>query len=482
MKVKIHFLAVLLLCAMTVFPQSKRETRAVWLAVNHNLDWPQKPARSQSDIENLKAALDRLLDRLQEAHINAVFFQTRIRGSVAYISDIEPLSEFIADQKSKVRFDALQYAIDGCHKRNMELHAWFVVYPLGKNPSNSLARSQMTKKFKNEYYLDPGHPQTTPYLLRIINELVSKYDIDGLHFDYIRYPDGSAAFPDSDLFGVYGKKLSLADWRRENINSFVSKAFDEVKLLKPWVAVSSSVVGMYDFIEGESSRHWTALHSVFQDPVEWIKRGKHDFIVPMLYNRDKMFFPFAADWIKRVGADRIVGGLGVYMIEESGWNADVIAEQIEFLRKNDVAGVSLFRTRNLTGNSKGIFTRIAKTDFRTPALPPALVAHLDDIQPPVPEKFMAEAKNEFLYLSWKKPLVENDNSLTYNVYRSAYTPVDTSNPRNLIATRLPIEGCKIRIDNSKETVYYYTVTAFDRFRNESVACGDAMFITGDFEK
>jgi uncharacterized lipoprotein YddW (UPF0748 family) len=479
MNVKIICLIVLLFSGLPVSAQTGSEIRAVWLTVNHNLDWPQSPIKSMIDLETSKESLDLMLDKLKTANINVVFFQTRIRGCVVYPSEIEPFAENLRSRYSPVEFDALQYAIEACHRRGMELHAWFVVYPLGQKPPSTLENSAMVTKYNKGFYLNPGHPQTTTYLVKLISELVSNYDIDGLHFDYIRYPEGSARFPDADLHKRYAHGQSLAAWRRENINNFVHKAFDEVKRQKPWIAVSSSVAGMYDFIPGNGSRHWTALHSVFQDPVEWIESGKHDFIVPMLYNRDRLFFPFVEDWIKRVGAERIIGGLGLYMVEESGWNPEVVAEQIDFLRQNDAAGSALFRARNLTDNPRGAYTLISSKSYPDPTLPPPLPDRRGK-KPATPENFVALARNNYLFLTWDSP--DNTEPLSYNIYRSETTPVDINNPKNLLAVKMKGEGCKIRIDNSLETVYYYTVTAFDRYRSESIACEDVIFVTGDFEK
>ncbi|MDR1372464.1 MAG: family 10 glycosylhydrolase [Dysgonamonadaceae bacterium] len=463
--------------------QPKQEMRAVWLTVNHNLDWPRTVANSKLEIEQQKDALNTILDKLQEVNINLVFFQTRIRGTVIYKSITEPFTTLIKSKSCRTEFDALAYAIEGCHKRGMELHAWFVVYPLGpnnKNLSKMLLQSDIVKKFKNDYYINPGNPKTVPYLVGLIKELVSEYDIDGVHFDYIRYPDGATKFPDSREYQCYGDGKSLDSWRRENINQFVYAAYDAVKALKPYVAVSSSVVGMYNRLPEVNRKHWTAYHSVYQDPVDWIKKGKHDFIVPMLYNRNELFFPFVEDWKKRCHGSSIVPGLGLYMVKESGWDADVITEQIRYLRKNKIDGYAFFRVRNLTENNE--FYKILKSEyFYEPALLPVLSKN-NVSKPQPPTDIYAEKQNDYLYLSWAKPDNTNDKKLFYNLYRSETFPIDIENPRNMIAVKLKKENCKIRIDNSKETVYYYAVTAYDRFHNESKISESAMFVTSEFEK
>lgn len=483
MKTKFLFLlAGFVLTCSFAEAQPKREVRAVWLTVNHNLDWPQKPASTPTEIRQQKADLDRMLDRMKKANINLVFFQTRIRGNVVYHSKIEPYTELIKSKSCPSDFDALEYAIQACHKRGMEIHAWFVVYPLGKNNSRisrDLSKSGAVIKYKNEYYINPGHPKTTPYLVKLLREMTENYDIDGVHFDYIRYPDGAAAFPDSEEYKRYGKGESLEVWRRKNINSFVYEAYNAVKAIKPQVAVSSSVVGMYDFLPDVSKKHWTALHSVYQDPADWVQKGKHDFIVPMLYNRDKMFFPFVKDWILRCGRDRIIPGLGIYMIREAGWKADVITAQIDSLRNIGINGCAFFRAQNFIENLDGIYDSICAEYFFNPSLLPVFNPAKVNL-PLTPDNFSVTGAGDYLLISWNKP--DSGQPLTYNIYRSDSPQVDINNPANLIEARLTATDYRIPINNKEESVYYYTVTSCDRFHNESMPCGSEIFVYGNLIK
>jgi uncharacterized lipoprotein YddW (UPF0748 family) len=465
--------------------QPKQEIRAVWLTVNYALDWPDNPVRTYSDIQQQQESLDRILDQLKEAHINLVFFQTRIRGNVIYPSKIEPFSEIVKSAYSPVNYDPLAYAVEACHKRGMEFHAWFVVYPLGKNKaclSSTLMNNGSVKKFKDDLYLDPGDPKTNSYLVKLIEEIVSGYDIDGIHLDYIRYPDKSEKFPDNDLYKRYGKGETIANWRRGNINRFVYAAYDAVKTLKPWVQVSSSVVGMYDKISGNDNRHWTAYHSVYQDPADWLKKEKHDFLVPMMYYSGKLFFPFVKDWMDRSAGRYIAPGLGLYRMDksESDWDTDILIEQIRYLRENNVCGNALFRTRYLTDNKKGIYDEITREFYTAPALLPPL-PWLSKQTPDAPEGIYSRKADNYVFLTWDK-LEQTEETVFYNLYRSETFPVDTDNPQNLLAVRLRNNTCKIPIDNRIETGYYYAVTCYDRYHNESKACYPVFFVTGDFEK
>ena len=154
--------------------------------------------------------------------------------------------------------------------------------------------------------MDPGVPETADYILSLVKEIVNGYDIDGIHFDYIRYPEEAKKFPDKALYNKSGKKKSLADWRRENINRMVYRIYDWVKQTKPWVQVSSSPLGKYNRIERVPNAGWTAYESVFQDPKMWMQQGKQDMIVPMMYYLHKNFFPFVDNWVDNCNGRLVV--------------------------------------------------------------------------------------------------------------------------------------------------------------------------------
>ncbi|MDR0732793.1 MAG: family 10 glycosylhydrolase [Dysgonamonadaceae bacterium] len=479
--------------------QPKREIRGVWITVNYALDWPKHPLHSRADIERQKEDLDRMLDKLKNAGINMVFIQTRLRGNVIYPSKIEPTNEYFDKKYASLKYDPLAYAINACRQRGMECHAWMVVYPVGSAVRKKRRRGQkttrsilaipdrykeMAKSFKGALYLDPGHPKTTDYLVGLVKEVVAEYDIDGIHFDYVRYPDSAGQFPDADTYRRYGNGEDKADWRRENINRFVYEAYDAVKSLKPWVQVSSSVIAMYDKIPGVERRHWTALHSVYQDPADWIQKGKHDFIVPMMYYADDFFFPFVDDWMARCNERFVVPGLGLYQMEanEFGWKPEVLLEQIRYSRDRQTHGNVFFRARHLLENRKGIYDEISSGFYSTPAILPALT-WLSGSFPETPKQIYARKNRNSLLLEWDKVPTDTGNIVFYNIYRSEIFPVDIENPRNLAAVRLENNFCELPISTgSEETGYYYVVTSYDRYHNESAASEPVYFVGETVDK
>ena len=110
----------------------KHEVRAAWITAVYGLDWPRTKATTPAGIRRQKEELIDILDRLKEANFNTVLFQTRTRGDVLYRSDIEPFNSILTGKTGgDPGYDPLAFAIEECHKRGMECHAWMVTVPLG---------------------------------------------------------------------------------------------------------------------------------------------------------------------------------------------------------------------------------------------------------------------------------------------------------------------------------------------------------------
>jgi len=479
---------LLFFCISQLLPaQPKIEIRAVWLTVNFGYDWPKKPFQNENDIEEQKNELNRILDQLQEIHINMVFLQTRIRGNAIYPSKIEQRCEYVKSINATADYDPLLYAIEACHQRGMECHAWFVVYPLGLESKNKMLNrrfpSNLVKTLDKYQYLDPGNPQTDVYLLSLIKEIVLNYDIDGIHLDYNRYPDNPAGFPDQDTYLQYGNGKNKANWRRENINRFVYAMYDTIKALKPWVQISSAVVGMYKDIQGSKQGYWTAYSSVYQDPVDWLEKGKLDFIVPMTYYSGKLFYPAVRDWLSMETDRFIIPGLGVFRMteEKSMLDASILYDEIAFSRKVKTQGNAFFRVAHLLDDSNDFKKGLYSQFYPTPALLPPLT-WLSQTVPNAPSSLSAHVDGSFLCLDWNKVYEKNNQPVFYNLYRSKTLPVNTEDPENLVTIRLTTNHFQLPIDKRTESGYYYAVTGFDRYHNESEVSNSIYYATGHYEK
>ena len=185
-----------LLCAVThLLANNKHEVRAVWVTTIGGLDWPRSYAQSTHSIEKQKTELRDMLDRLKLANINTILLQTRVRATTIYPSDIEPWDGCMSGFPGKSPgYDPLAFAIEECHRRGMELHAWVVCIPIGKWNNYGCRelrkrRPDLVKRIGDEGFVDPEKKASADYIAQICEEITRKYDIDGIHLDYIRYPE-----------------------------------------------------------------------------------------------------------------------------------------------------------------------------------------------------------------------------------------------------------------------------------------------------
>ena len=159
----------------------KYEVRAAWVTAVYGLDWPRTRATTPESIRKQKAELIEILDRLKDANFNTVLFQTRTRGDVLYRSKIEPFNSILTGKTGgDPGYAPLAFAVEECHKRGMECHAWMVAIPLGNrkhvanlgNTSVTKQKSAICVPYKREYFLNPGNPQTKEYLMSLVREVV----------------------------------------------------------------------------------------------------------------------------------------------------------------------------------------------------------------------------------------------------------------------------------------------------------------------
>ena len=466
------FISLLFITIKTA-AQPKHEIRATWITTLGGMDWPRNKATNANGIRLQQQELRDILDQLKEANFNTVMLQTRLRGDLIYPSVIETFPESLTGKTGRnPGYDPLAFAIEECHKRGMELHAWIVTIPVGNHRQinllgkHSVVRKnrKICKQYQGSWYLDPGHPRTADYLAGIVRELVSRYDVDGVHFDYIRYPENARRFPDKDTYRKYGKGKDLKQWRRENITAIARRLHAEVKQLKPWVKVSSSPVGKLKDTNRYSSLGWNAYETVYQDAQGWLKEGIHDALFPMMYFKDNHFYPFALDWKENDHGRWVVPGLGIYFLSpsEQDWPIDEISRQLHFTRQADLAGHAYFRNRFLLDNVKGIFDELKNDFYTTPALVPPMTWQ-DSIAPTAPtEPFYELQTNGEVKLAWSASKDNHDLPVVYHLYASSNYPVDTNNANNLLATYL--KGNQITLPDGEG---YFAVTAADRYGNES---------------
>lgn len=447
--------------AVARLPMPKHEVRAVWLTTIGGLDWPHSYARSECSARVQQQELCETLDRLKAANVNTVLLQTRIRGTVIYPSLYEPWDGCLSGIPGiSPGYDALRFAIDECHRRGMELHAWVVTIPVGKWNATGCKKLRdrhpsIIRRIGDEGYMNPEHPATAEYLAGICREITENYDIDGIHLDYIRYPE------------TWNLRVSRDEGRR-NITRIVRRIHNDVKALKPWVKVSCSPVGKYDDLTRYWSHGWNARTKVCQDAQEWLREGIMDELFPMMYFRGDQFYPFALDWKENANGRIIAAGLGIYFMspKEMNWDADEIKRQMYVLRQYGM-GHAYFRSKFFTDNLKGIYDFAAVEADPYPALVPPMTWQ-SAVCPLPPSHLDVRRTDEGDLLIWNGARdLSGGPYLIYNVYSSDTWPIDISDARNLIATRYRGQTLLAGRKKNDNTPRYYSVTAMDRYGNES---------------
>ncbi len=433
----------------------KREVRAVWLTTLSGLDWPKtRTGGSQKAVEMQQRELTDILDKLQQGGVNTVLIQARTRASVIYPSQYEPWEGCLSGKAGVAPgYDPLKFAIDECHKRGMEAHAWVVTIPVGKwnSPGCKALRKKypsLVKKIGDEGFMNPESQKTGDILADICGEITDGYDVDGIHLDYIRYPEK-------------WKGKVTKERGREYITDIVKKINLRVKSRKPWVKLSCSPIGKYSDLPRQSSRGWNAYTRVMQDAQKWLKEGLMDMLFPMMYFRDENFYPFALDWMENSYERLIVPGLGIYFMSpsEGDWSLEDITREMHVARQHGM-GHAYFRSRFFTDNVKGLYNFASEEFDNIPALVPPMTWESDKM-PTAPDHIEADSLSNTL--SWSGAEDKSGaGSLTYNIYSSRKYPVDTDNPANLMSVRNSNTSIKVPLDGR-----YYAVTAMDRYGNES---------------
>ena len=436
----------------------KREVRAVWLTTIGGLDWPHSYAQNELMAGRQKQELCDILDKLQRAGINTVLFQARVRGTVVYPSQLEPWDGCLSGVPGKAPgYDPLAFAIDECHKRGMELHAWVVTIPLGK--WNALGCKTLRNKYPHlikrigeEGYMDPENTATATYLANFCKEITDRYDVDGIHLDYIRYPETW--------------KINIAhDAARRNITTIVRAIGEKVKASKPWVKYSCSPIGKFSDLSRFASNGWNAYAKVCQDAQGWLRDGLMDALFPMMYFQGNHFFPFAIDWAEQSYGRMLVPGLGIYFMSpsEKNWSLDVITREMQVARQYGM-GHAYFRSKFFTDNLKGIYTYAQRVFTPTLALPPAMTWENNKLPAPPSDLNTSEEQGKAI-ISWRGGRSANNSPyILYNVYASTSYPVDVTDARNLIAMRYAKNRIVVSPRNAQ---MYFAVTSIDRYGNES---------------
>ena len=365
---------ILSLCTLSVLPAAAAGAdddgamRGVWVSSVYNLDYPSVQT---TDAAALRREADAILDDCARWGINTVFLQVRPTSDALYDSDIFPWSRYLTGSQGTApanNFDPLDYWIDGAHDRGIELHAWINPYRITRagatdwddvSPDNPAAEHpEWVIEYGGNYYYDPGLPAVREMVIEGAVEIARNYDVDGIHLDDYFYP--GTDFNDDATYARYGGGLSLADWRRDNVNQLVEGLHDELAKYDVTFGISPSGIWANQSTDPRGSATAGSEHYVksYADSLCWIENGWIDYIVPQIYweiGHSLADFATLADWWQNAvnGSDvTLYIGMPAYRCTDatSGvWTtSDPLFQNLDYLAQHDLSeGCVYFRYGSL---------------------------------------------------------------------------------------------------------------------------------------
>lgn len=405
-------LAVAILCAAAPapaappIPATPRDYRAAWCATVSNIDWPPVAGTSATNVAQQKARLIQHLDAMAAANMNAMYLQVRPACDAMYASNIEPWSQWLTgSQYTAATYDPLAFAITEAHKRGIELHAWVNPYRAAidqnsatKSPKHVMrARPDLCvgyfdgKTYKT--YMDPGKEDTIDWIVNVIADMVTNYDLDGVVFDDYFYP--GTDFNDTATYNAYvsgGGKLSKDNWRRSNVDTLIQRCYTTIHGIRQSCQFEVGPFGIWqpNNPPGISGANYYSTH--YCDTRKWLQNGWVDSLSPQLYwTLDSPGQPFGAliDWWVAQNPNRhVMASTADYRVGSSSANwgdktASEIVNQVNRTHQAGGVGNVHYSIRWLTDNPAGVMTALMAGPYAKPALRPAST-WLDNTPPPTP--------------------------------------------------------------------------------------------------
>lgn len=363
----------------------KKELRGVWMATVWGLDWP----RGDYNAETQKAKYIEYMNLFANNNINAVFVQVRGMADSYYESPYEPWSKYITGVAGKKPdYDVLRFMIDEAHKRGISFHAWLNPYRIAtraKKTDNfpdldAKIPVALTRDYSNIRVYNPALPEVRQRINNIVKDLITKYDVDGVHLDDYFYPDLPAdeSLNDSVEFKAHVKKntkgeyeMSLADFRRNNVNLAIKGIHDVIQATRPEVVFSISPAGNND----------NNYNHLYADVLKWSREGWAEAIIPQLYSpmgSGKTNFNHRLHWWAQFTYNNaLFVGYGIYRFDPASTEASYqtsedLAKQFAFastMRK--VQGSVLYSALNMLENKTDIMA-VLREVYKNPAVLPYL--------------------------------------------------------------------------------------------------------------
>jgi uncharacterized lipoprotein YddW (UPF0748 family) len=374
--------------------QPKYEFRGVWIATVNNIDWP----RRGSGTAEQKDDFIRILDMHKRNGMNAVIVQVRAAADAFYPSKFEPWSEWLTGRQGLAPspfYDPLQFMITEAHKRGMEFHAWLNPYRANFNiNTSSIAPNHITRThpewfltYGDKKYFDPSNSEARAFVVKVVRDIVSRYDIDAIHMDDYFYPYRIAGkeFPDENSYRRSASPLKKDDWRRANVDSIIYALNIAIRQERNKCKFGISPFSVWrnkkDDPEGSDSKAGqTNYDDLYADILLWLREGWIDYVAPQIYfeiGHDKVAFEKMIDWWSKHSYGRqLYIGIGIYKAggKDKSWNdPDELPNQIKLLRQYpNIQGSIFYNSSAFNRNPNGWNDSLRNNYYHSPALIPPM--------------------------------------------------------------------------------------------------------------
>lgn len=356
--------------------------RGAWIATVANIDWPSEAAIGDSVAQQHEMTF--LLDSLHSLGLNAIIFQVRPTADALYRSSFEPSSHWLTGtQGSSLTWDPLEWTIEEAHKRQMEVHVWLNPYRvnLAKTDTTVICEDHIWKKhrewfweYNKQWYFDPGLDVTREWICTIVQDIISRYDIQAIHMDdyFYPYPVGKKQLPDAETFARYPRGFTdIREWRRNNVNMAIQEISATIRECKDSVEFGISPFGVWrnanvDSTGSATTAGITNYDDLYADIRLWIKKGWIDYVLPQLYweigKKAADYEVLAHWWANEVRGTncKLYIGMAPYRLEgakkDTPWGqGNEIGRQMTLNRTiPEITGECFYSTRPLLRNPRGV--------------------------------------------------------------------------------------------------------------------------------
>jgi len=505
---KIFLFVTLLFSSLFSFSQPKYEFRAVWVATVDNIDWP---SAGNYSTELQKAEFIRQLDMHQRNGMNAVIVQVRPACDAFFPSDIEPWSQWLTGKQGKAPvpfYDPLEFMISETHKRGMEFHAWCnpyrAIFQLGHyttvitkhgkhkrrktvwHNGSSISPNHISKlhpdwilNYGETGYLDPGNKEVQLYVNGVIRDMLSRYDIDAIHFDDYFYPYriGGVEFPDNASYLKYGQGMDKEAWRRSNVDSVILMLHRTIRDVKKNCKFGISPFGVWrnfskDSLGSDTRAGQTNYDDLYADIRLWMKNGWIDYVVPQLYwefEHKNAPFGILLNWWSKNHFDRpCYIGLGFYRAGSNEYWRDrnQLPRQLHAIRDlPDVGGEVYFSSTSFFKNPFGWNDTLREHFYNYPALIQPM-PWIDSVRPSIPVVRVISQNDSLSFLFGAGNL--KDVLRGFALYKATGNfNIDSAIVLRFIPNNSePVTGFSLKALMADSSSRYF-VTAISRTNNES---------------